>query len=50
MFVPLLRRPPKMGPANPQPVLFDSDSETCTYYFSFHTPLVCEQTVSLFFE
>lgn len=35
-----------MDSANPEPVLIYSDSETCTHYFSFHTPQVCEQTVS----
>lgn len=44
----LFPRPPKMGSANPEPVLIDSDSETCTHFFSFHTPLLCEQTVRLF--
>uniref|UniRef100_A0A3Q4BKI1 Uncharacterized protein n=1 Tax=Mola mola TaxID=94237 RepID=A0A3Q4BKI1_MOLML len=38
-------RPPKMGSAPPEPVLIDSNSETCTHFFSFHTPLVCEQPV-----
>ncbi|XP_039980957.1 cation-independent mannose-6-phosphate receptor isoform X2 [Xiphias gladius] len=38
-------RPPNMGTAPPEPVLIDSKAETCTHYFSFHTPLVCEQTV-----
>ncbi|TWW69178.1 cation-independent mannose-6-phosphate receptor isoform X1 [Takifugu flavidus] len=37
-------RLPKMGSANPEPVLIYSDSETCTHFFSFHTPLLCEQT------
>ncbi|KAM9355931.1 cation-independent mannose-6-phosphate receptor [Pholidichthys leucotaenia] len=36
-------RPPSMGSAPPEPVLIDSDSETCTHYFSFHTPLACEE-------
>lgn len=35
-----------MDSANPEPVLIYSDSETCTHFFSFHTPHVCEQTVS----
>uniref|UniRef100_A0A8C2ZDD4 Insulin-like growth factor 2 receptor n=1 Tax=Cyclopterus lumpus TaxID=8103 RepID=A0A8C2ZDD4_CYCLU len=30
------------------PVLIDTDTETCTHFFSFHTPLVCEQPVSMF--
>uniref|UniRef100_A0AAQ5ZQF5 Insulin-like growth factor 2 receptor n=1 Tax=Amphiprion ocellaris TaxID=80972 RepID=A0AAQ5ZQF5_AMPOC len=30
----------------PEPVLIDSNSETCTHFFSFHTPLVCEQPVN----
>ncbi|XP_040919977.1 cation-independent mannose-6-phosphate receptor isoform X2 [Toxotes jaculatrix] len=38
-------RPPNMGSAPPEPVLIDSDAETCTHFFSFHTPLVCEQPV-----
>lgn len=43
----LFRRPPKMDSANPEPVLIYSDPETCTHFFSFHTPQVCEQTVSV---
>ncbi|KAM4522347.1 cation-independent mannose-6-phosphate receptor isoform 2-T2 [Odontesthes bonariensis] len=38
-------RPPNMGSAPPEPVLIDSNSDTCTHFFSFHTPLVCEQPV-----
>ncbi|XP_056283695.1 cation-independent mannose-6-phosphate receptor [Pseudoliparis swirei] len=38
-------RPPNMGSAPPEPVLIDTDTETCTHFFSFHTPLVCEQPV-----
>uniref|UniRef100_UPI0037E7D95A cation-independent mannose-6-phosphate receptor n=1 Tax=Semicossyphus pulcher TaxID=241346 RepID=UPI0037E7D95A len=38
-------RPPNMNSAPPEPVLIDSKAETCTHYFSFHTPLVCEQQV-----
>ncbi|KAM3602400.1 uncharacterized protein V6R79_003255 [Siganus canaliculatus] len=38
-------RPPNMGSAPPEPVLIDSNAATCTHLFSFHTPLVCEQTV-----
>lgn len=45
-IIRLLHRPPKMASANPEPVLIDSNSETCTHFFSFHTPQVCEQTVS----
>ncbi|XP_028253968.1 cation-independent mannose-6-phosphate receptor [Parambassis ranga] len=39
-------RPPTMGSAPPEPVLIDSDAETCTHYLSFHTPLVCEKPVT----
>lgn len=28
-----------------KPVLIDSDKDTCTHFFSWHTPLVCEQQV-----
>ncbi|KAF5900285.1 cation-independent mannose-6-phosphate receptor-like, partial [Clarias magur] len=28
-----------------KPVLVDSDKDTCTHFFSWHTPLVCEQQV-----
>uniref|UniRef100_A0A3Q1JC88 Uncharacterized protein n=1 Tax=Anabas testudineus TaxID=64144 RepID=A0A3Q1JC88_ANATE len=28
-----------------EPVLIDSNADTCTHTFSFHTPLVCEQPV-----
>ncbi|KAL6096173.1 igf2r [Pungitius sinensis] len=38
-------RPPNMGSSPPEPVLIDSNAETCTHFFSFHTPLVCEQPV-----
>ncbi|XP_070706018.1 cation-independent mannose-6-phosphate receptor [Pempheris klunzingeri] len=38
-------RPPNMGSAPPEPVLIDSNAETCTHFFSFHTPLICEQPV-----
>ncbi|AWP20381.1 putative cation-independent mannose-6-phosphate receptor [Scophthalmus maximus] len=38
-------RPPNMGSAPAEPVLIDSDAKTCTHFFSFHTPLVCEQPV-----
>lgn len=47
-IIHLLLRPPKMGSENPEPVLIDSDSQTCTHFFSFHTPQACEQTVSVF--
>uniref|UniRef100_I3KFD8 Insulin-like growth factor 2 receptor n=1 Tax=Oreochromis niloticus TaxID=8128 RepID=I3KFD8_ORENI len=29
-----------------EPVLIDSNTETCTHFFAFHTPLVCEQPVT----
>ncbi|KAI3364465.1 hypothetical protein L3Q82_011257, partial [Scortum barcoo] len=38
-------RPPNMDSAPPEPVLIDSNPETCTHLFSLHTPLVCEQPV-----
>ncbi|KAK5852634.1 hypothetical protein PBY51_006486 [Eleginops maclovinus] len=38
-------RPPNMGSSPPEPVFIASNSETCTHFFSFHTPLVCEQPV-----
>ncbi|KAM9704645.1 cation-independent mannose-6-phosphate receptor [Menidia menidia] len=38
-------RPSHMAAAPPEPVHIDSDSETCTHFFSFHTPLVCEEPV-----
>ncbi|XP_041831231.1 cation-independent mannose-6-phosphate receptor [Melanotaenia boesemani] len=38
-------RPPTMGSSPPEPVLIDSNAETCTHFFSFHTQLVCEQPV-----
>lgn len=39
------------GEASTGPVLVDSDKNTCTHFFSWHTPLVCEQQVitSVFF-
>ncbi|KAM6915608.1 cation-independent mannose-6-phosphate receptor [Xenentodon cancila] len=39
-------RPRNAGLVPPEPVLIDSDAETCTHFFSFHTPLVCEQPVT----
>ncbi|KAK0149277.1 Cation-independent mannose-6-phosphate receptor [Merluccius polli] len=35
-----------MRSASTEPVLVDSDANTCTHYFSMHTPLVCEQPVT----
>lgn len=34
----------KSSPSEPE--LVDSDLKTCTHFFSWHTPLVCEQKVS----
>uniref|UniRef100_A0A8C4YYE4 Insulin-like growth factor 2 receptor n=1 Tax=Gadus morhua TaxID=8049 RepID=A0A8C4YYE4_GADMO len=34
------------GTASTQPVHVDSDSSTCTHFFSMHTTLVCEQPVT----
>ncbi|KAL0967415.1 hypothetical protein UPYG_G00251950 [Umbra pygmaea] len=33
------------GGASTGPVLVDSDENTCTHFFSWHTPLLCEQQV-----
>uniref|UniRef100_A0A673X291 Insulin-like growth factor 2 receptor n=1 Tax=Salmo trutta TaxID=8032 RepID=A0A673X291_SALTR len=33
------------GEASTGPVLVDSDKNTCTHFFSWHTPLVCEHQV-----
>ncbi|XP_024912478.1 cation-independent mannose-6-phosphate receptor isoform X2 [Cynoglossus semilaevis] len=38
-------RPPNTGSGPQEPVLIDSDAETCTHFFSVHTPLLCEQPV-----
>lgn len=38
-------RPADTSPSPPEPVLIDSSRDTCTHFFSFHTPLVCEQPV-----
>lgn len=38
-------RPANTSLSPPEPVLIDSSRETCTHFFSFHTPLVCEQPV-----
>ncbi|KAK2889903.1 cation-independent mannose-6-phosphate receptor [Channa argus] len=38
-------RPPNMGTAPSEPVLIDSDANTCTHFLSFHTPLLCEEPV-----
>ncbi|XP_061560975.1 cation-independent mannose-6-phosphate receptor isoform X1 [Phycodurus eques] len=39
-------RPPGMSSARVEPVLIDSNADTCTHLFAFHTHLVCEQPVS----
>lgn len=39
-------RPASMSSAPSEPVLIDSNTETCTHFFAFHTPLVCEQPVT----
>lgn len=36
---------PEAGPTN-RPMLISLDKRTCTLFFSWHTPLACEQTVS----
>lgn len=33
------------GGGTGEPVLVFSDDDTCTHFFSWHTPLVCEQQV-----
>ncbi|KAI5090811.1 cation-independent mannose-6-phosphate receptor precursor [Silurus meridionalis] len=33
------------GSGTSKPVLVDSDMNTCTHFFSWHTPLVCEEQV-----
>ncbi|KAM3833852.1 cation-independent mannose-6-phosphate receptor [Diretmus argenteus] len=38
-------RPSALGSATTEPVLIDSNAETCTHFFSLHTHLVCEQPV-----
>ncbi|KAI4887672.1 hypothetical protein NFI96_014869 [Prochilodus magdalenae] len=35
------------GGGTSEPVLVASDKKTCTHYFSWHTPLVCEQQPSV---
>lgn len=37
---------PEAGPTN-RPMLISLDKQTCTLFFSWHTPLACEQVVSL---
>lgn len=37
---------PEAGPTN-KPMLISLDKQTCTLFFSWHTPLACEQMVSL---
>ncbi|XP_035535041.1 cation-independent mannose-6-phosphate receptor isoform X1 [Morone saxatilis] len=44
-IIQFICRAANMGSTPPEPVLIDSNAETCTHYFSFHTPLVCEQPV-----
>lgn len=36
---------PETGPTN-RPMLVSLDKQTCTLFFSWHTPLACEQVVS----
>jgi insulin-like growth factor 2 receptor len=36
---------PEAGPTN-RPMLISLDKQTCTLFFSWHTPLACEQAVS----
>lgn len=36
---------PEAGPTN-RPMLISLDKRTCTLFFSWHTPLACEQVVS----
>lgn len=36
---------PEAGPTN-RPMLISLDKQTCTLFFSWHTPLACEQVVS----
>ena len=37
---------PEAGPTD-KPVLISLDEQTCTLFFSWHTPLACEQEVGL---
>lgn len=37
---------PEAGPTN-RPMLISLDKQTCTLFFSWHTPLACEQMVSV---
>ncbi|XP_077442699.1 cation-independent mannose-6-phosphate receptor isoform X2 [Stigmatopora argus] len=39
-------RPSSMSSSTPEPVLIDSNADTCTHLFAFHTHLVCEQPVT----
>ncbi|XP_037100637.1 cation-independent mannose-6-phosphate receptor [Syngnathus acus] len=39
-------RPASMSSTLSEPVLIDSNAETCTHLFAFHTHLVCEQPVT----
>ncbi|MEQ2262533.1 hypothetical protein XENORESO_014772, partial [Xenotaenia resolanae] len=39
-------RPPHMSSTSEDPILIASKAETCTHFFSVHTPLVCEQAVT----
>lgn len=39
-------RPSLVSSAAPEPALIESHADTCTHYFSFHTPLVCDHMVS----
>lgn len=37
---------PEAGPTN-RPMLISLDKQSCTLFFSWHTPLACEQAVSV---
>ncbi|KAM4713477.1 cation-independent mannose-6-phosphate receptor [Anableps anableps] len=39
-------RPSYMSSTSEEPVLISTNAETCTHFFSVHTSLVCEQTVT----
>ncbi|KAK7907744.1 hypothetical protein WMY93_016356 [Mugilogobius chulae] len=45
-IIQFICRPSLMSSAPPEPVLIESDADTCTHHFSFHTPLVCDHMVS----
>ncbi|XP_072299395.1 cation-independent mannose-6-phosphate receptor [Eucyclogobius newberryi] len=44
-IIQFICRPSLVSSAAPEPALIEWHADTCTHYFSFHTPLVCDHLV-----